>query len=196
MLAALERVTKCAEAAAMATETTVERQFITASHHKIPNMKLSKLMHDNFEQVGAPKFTEEEQAKAKAIQREIGVEEKGLAMEIQPFDGGYTVLCDTSEFSWNAPYAAPWIAMGMSDCSWHHWGVARCAVDTMGQKSMDTAAKVIALTAADIICDGKALQEAQAEFQERMAGKTYRSLLPDDLEPPIHMNEDVMNMYK
>ena len=196
MLAALERVTKCAEAAAMATETTVERQFITASHHKIPNMKLSKLMHDNFQRVGAPNFTDEEQDNAKAIQRAIGVEEKGLAAEILPFSGGYTVLCDTSEFSWNAPYAAPWIAMGMSDCGWHHWGVARCAVDTMGQKSMDTAAKVIALTAADIICDETALKEAQAEFKERMAEKKYRSLLPDDLEPPIHMNEDVMNKYK
>lgn len=196
MLAALDRVTKCAEAGAMATETTVERQLITATHHKIPNMKLSKLMHDNFQQVGAPRFTAEEQAMAKVIQKEIGVAEKGLATEILPFGGGYTVLCDTPEFSWNAPYASSWIAMGMADCGWHHWGVTRCAADTMGQKSMDTAAKVIALTAADIICDETALQEAQAEFKERMAGKRYESLLPGDLEPPIHLNEDIMSKYK
>ena len=36
MLAALERVTKCADAAAMATETTVDREMVTATHHKIP----------------------------------------------------------------------------------------------------------------------------------------------------------------
>ncbi len=195
MLSGLERVSKCAEAAAMATETTVERQIITATHHKIPNMKMSKVMHDNFQRVGAPQFTEDEQAKAKAIQRAIGVEEKGLPTGIKPFSGGYTVLCDTSEYSWNAPYAAPWIGMGMMECGWHHWGVTRCAVDTMGRKSMDTAAKVIALTAADLICDQEALKEAQAEFKERMGGKTYKSLLPDDLEPPIHLNEDIMKKY-
>jgi hypothetical protein len=61
---------------------------------------------------------------------------------------------------------------------------------------MDTAAKVIALTAADIICDDTALQEAQAEFKERMAGKKYESLLPGDLEPPVHLNEDIMSNYK
>jgi amidohydrolase len=195
MLAALERVTKCAEAAAMATETSVERELVTATHHKIPNQKLAKLMYDNFTSIGAPQFTEEEQKKAKIVQKEIGTAENGLAAEIQPFGGGYTVLCDTSEFSWNAPYASAWIAMGMTDCGWHHWGVARCAADTMGQKSMDKAANVIALTAADLICDEKALEEAQAEFRERMNGKTYQSLIPDGMDPPVGLNKDVMDKY-
>lgn len=195
MLAALDRVTKCAEAAAMATETTVEKQLITATHHKIPNQKLSKLMHDNFQRVGPPQFTEEEHKMAKAIQRAIGVEEVGLATEILPFGGGYTVLCDTSEFSWNAPYASAWVAMGMAECGWHHWGVVRCAADTTGRKSLDTAAKVIALTAADVLCNEEALREVKSEFEERMKGKSYRALLHDDMEPPVHLNEDVMKKY-
>lgn len=93
--------------------------------------------------VGVPNFTKEEQEIAKSIQRAIGSPETGLPTELMPFECGYTVLCDTSEFSWNAPYASPWIAMGMQDCGWHHWGVVRCAGDTTGQKSMDCAAQVI-----------------------------------------------------
>lgn len=196
MLEALERVTKCAEAGALATETEVEREIITITHHKIPNRTLAECFRDNMLKVGVPKFTEEEQETAKAIQRSIGKPETGLPTELMPFEGGYTVLCDTSEFSWNAPYASPWIAMGMQDCGWHHWGVVRCAGDTMGQKSMDCAAKVISLTAIDLICSPDILQKAHNEWVERMDGRVYKSLLSDDMVPPVHLNEDVMEKYK
>ena len=196
MLEVLERVGKCAEAAAMATETEVEKEIVTVTHHKIPNKVLAECFRDNMLQVGVPQFTEEENEKAKAIQRELGKPETGLPSELEPFEGGYTVLCDTSEYSWNAPYASPWIAMGMENCGWHHWGVARCAGDTMGRKSMDCAAKVISMTAADVICSPDTLEKAQAEWKERMAGRKYECLLPEDMEPPIHLNEDVMAKYR
>ncbi len=195
MLEALERVTKCAEAGAMATETSVEREIITVTHHKIPNKTLAECFRDNMMDIGVPKFTEEEHEKAKAIQRELGKPEVGLPTELEPFEGGYTVLCDTSEYSWNAPYASPWIAMGMVDCGWHHWGVTRCAGDTMGQKSMDCAANVIAMTAADLLCDPDIVEKAKAEWVERMDGRKYECLLDDDMEPPVHLNEDVMKKY-
>lgn len=196
MLEALRRVTKCAEAAAMATETEVEREIITVTHHKIPNKTLAECLRDNMLEVGVPKFTDEEQEKAKAIQRAVGQPETGLPTELMPFEGGYTVLCDTSEYSWNAPYASPWIAMGMQDCGWHHWGVARCAGDTMGQKSMDCAAKVISMTAMDILCRPEVLEKAQAEWKERMNGRVYECLLEKGMEPPVHLNEDVMAKYR
>lgn len=196
MMEALGRVTKCAEAAAMATETEVEREIITVTHHKIPNKTLAECFRDNMLEIGVPEFTDEEQEKAKAIQRAIGQPETGLPTELMPFEGGYTVLCDTSEYSWNAPYAAPWIAMGMQDCGWHHWGVVRCAGDTMGQKSMDCAAKVISMTAMDILCRPEVLEKAQVEWKERMNGRVYECLLEKDMEPPVHLNEDVMAKYR
>ena len=193
---ALERITKCAEAAAMATETEVERELVTATHHKIPNRVLAECMYSNMVQVGAPDFSSEEHKKAKAIQRELGQPETGMPTEIEPFEGGYTVLCDTPEYSWNAPYATAWIAMGMKDCGWHHWGVTRCAGDTMGQKSMNCAAKVISMTAADLLCSPEILAKAHAEWIERMEGKQYQSLLFDDMEPPVNLNKDTMYKYR
>lgn len=193
---ALERITKCAEGAAMSTETTVERELITFTNHKIPNKVLAEIMHENFQKVGPPKFTEEEQQQAKAIQKEIGMEETGLAEEIMPFEGGYTVVCDTSEFSWNAPYASAWIAMGMENCGWHNWGVVRCASGAMGRKSLDVASKVISLTAADLLTQPEALEAAQEEFKDRLGGRQYQCLLTDDMEPPVHLNKDVMDKYR
>ena len=39
MLRSLARVDKCAQAGALATETTVEKEVITITHHKIPNKR-------------------------------------------------------------------------------------------------------------------------------------------------------------
>ncbi|MBR0597133.1 amidohydrolase [Sinanaerobacter chloroacetimidivorans] len=193
---ALERITKCAKGAAMSTETEVERELIAATHHKIPNKVLAEVVHQNFLRVGPPAFTMEEQEAAKKIQQEMGIPQTGLATEILPFEGGYTVVCDTSEYSWNAPYAAPWIAMAPENTGWHHWGVARCAADTMGQKSMDTAAKVIALSAVELICEKDVLKRAKEEFDERLDGRSYTCLLPEDYKAPVGLNADIMSKYR
>lgn len=196
MLESLARVDKCAQAGALATETKVEEEVITITHHKIPNKVLAEKFYRNLQTIGVPQFTEEEQNKAKAIQKELGQPENGLPTKLDPFEGGFTVLCDTSEFSWCAPYASPWIAMGMTGCGWHHWGVVRCAGDTMGQKSLDCAAKAISLTVADILCDEEVLPAAQGEWKERMGDRKYECLLPEGQQPPVDLNKDVMDKYR
>ena len=145
-----------------------------------------RLSHSHYDHIGALPYVKKaypeavtlgaEHAKdvllrpgARKLMKELG---KNAREEYEPGSVSYThldvykrqVVCDTSEFSWNAPYASAWIAMGMQDCGWHHWGVARCAADTMGEKSMDTAAKVISLTAADLLCDPALLKRAQEEL--------------------------------
>jgi aminobenzoyl-glutamate utilization protein B len=174
---AVRRITNCAKGAALATETTVEIETITATNHKIPNETLARLMHDNLAEIGPPIFSEEEQAAAKEIQRERGAAPTGIPESIRPFDGGYSVVCDTSEYSWNAPYATAWIAMAPENIGWHNRGVTYCGGNSMGRKSMDTAAKVLAATAIDLFCDPSIIDVAKAEWAERLDGKTYECLI-------------------
>ena len=192
---ALRRVTNCAKGAALATETEVETELITMSHHKIPNKVLAEVVHNNFQQIGPPKFTEEEQQLVRKLQEQIGVAQTGLATSILPFSGGHTVVCDTSEYSWNAPYASLWVAMGPENAGWHHWGVALCAAGSMGRKSMDIAAKVISASAIDLLEEPGLIRRAQEELSERLNGETYKCLLPDNYTPPVHLNEDTMKKY-
>ena len=166
-------------------------RFVT----KIPNKTLARVVYDNLIEAGPPRFSEDEEKLAKQIQREMGAPETGLPKEIQPFKGGYTVLCDTSEYSWNAPYASPWIAMGPENIGWHNWGVTRCAGGTPGLKSLDKAAQVIALTGADLLTKPEILKEAREEWKQAMNGREYRCLLPEASRPPIHLNEDIMKRY-
>ena len=186
---ARERIENCAKGAALATGTEVEAEVISASHHKIPNEVLSKLMHDNLKELGLPTFTEEEQRLAANIQKEMGVAQTGISTTLRPFGGGSTVVTDTSEYSWNAPYATAWIAMAPENIGWHNWGVTFCAGNSMGQKGMDKAADLIAVTAIDLFCNPEILARAKEEWLERLNGETYSSLLPDDYTPPYNFYE-------
>lgn len=56
-------------------------------------------------------------------------------------------------------------------------------------KAMVTAAKLLGSTAVDLVENPDVLEQAQKEFQERMNGAIYHSLLPDDLKPPVTLNQ-------
>jgi aminobenzoyl-glutamate utilization protein B len=68
----MRRVDQCAEGAALATETQVEKEYITASHEMIPNKIVSKALHENLTEIGAVVFTDEERKFVELIQEEEG----------------------------------------------------------------------------------------------------------------------------
>lgn len=197
MVDVLKRLGKCAEGAAIATETSVASELITATHDKIPNKVLADVMHKNLEEIGPPRFTEEEQAFVKQMQRNMGVE-KPLALDetIVPFGGGASVLCDTSEFSWFTPYATVWITLAPQGIGWHNWVVASCCGSSIGKKTMSIGAKVIAATALDAIMNPDIVKAAQQELKERIAGRDFVKIIPDTVNPPLDINTATMAKYR
>lgn len=192
----IKRINKCAAAAAMATETEVEIEFITATHEKIPNSVLAGVVHKNLQVIGSPKFTEKEHEFAKKMQREAGVPDTGLDESILPFGGGGSVVCDTSEYSWYAPYATTWITMAPANIGWHNWMVVACAGSSIGKKALDVAAKVLAVSAVDLIKNPRIIEDAKKELKERLAGRIYRSIIPEKVKPPLDMNRPIMEKYR
>ncbi|MGI6256874.1 MAG: amidohydrolase [Anaerovoracaceae bacterium] len=191
----MDRVEACAQAGALGSGTTVEKELITAVHERMPNKTLSKVMYDNFVEIGVPPYTEEEHDAVKEMQKSAGMGETGIDTEIQPFNGGFISVTDASEYSWNAPYASSWIAAGPGGGWWHNWIVTVCMGGSIAQKAMNTGAKVIAATAFDMITNPETIEKAQEEFRERMGEDTYKSLIPMDIDPPVDLNKDVMESY-
>lgn len=196
MVEVIERINKCAEAAALATDTEVEIETVTACHDKLPNVVLSEIMHKNMEEIGTPKFSEEEQAFAKELQKKLEIEVTGLDESIMPFGGGGTALCDTSEFSWFAPYATIWVTAGPSGTGWHNWAVVACTGSEIGMKAVNCAAKIIAATAIDVLAEPEIIERAKKELEERKAERKYVKLLPDDAKPPININKEIMEKFR
>ena len=87
-------------------------------------------MQKNLEIVGAPDFTEDEQAFAKSLQGFLEIEEKGfssevdsLAAEPEPPSGGST---DVAEVSYLAPTVGFSVATAAQDVPWHSWATTAC----------------------------------------------------------------------
>lgn len=190
----IERIDRCAEAAALATGTTVEKEYITASHEMIANKTVSEVVYRNLVALGNVEFTEKEKEFIDSMQKNEG--QKPYFMEgIKPFQDSIMSVSDSSEYSWVAPYAILVMNIGPGP-GWHNWMVTACAGGSHGMKAMDKAAQVLAVSAVDIIEDDNILVAAKKEHEERLGGKIYKSLLPEGTPIPLNINKKTMEKYR
>ena len=194
MAETMKRLDKCADGAAIATETIVEKEYISATHEMIPNETASKVVYDNYIEIGAVNFTDEEKEFVADMQKNADVA-RYLAEGIEPFGGGYMGLTDSSEYSWNAPFAIAQVALGPG-LAWHNWMVTACAGNTHGEKAIDKAAKLLGISAIDFILDNELVVKAKREFHQKLQGKSYNSLLPVGTPIPLDINSGAMQKYR
>lgn len=192
----LARVDDCAKGAALAAGTSVEKEIISATHEKIPNQVISQVMYRNFQLVGAPKFDEEENRVAKALQSACGAEPTGMKMDLEPVEFRSMSVTDSSEYSWFAPMELALVEMAPAQAGWHNWVVARCAGSSMGKKAMLTAAKLLACTAAELILSPELMEQAKEEWKQRMDSRTYTPLFDEKTKPACEINRDAMKPYR
>ncbi len=182
-------VLKIIEGASKMTDTTYEVKFISGAHELLTNKTGGEIVYSNLLLVGPPSFNEEEQKFAKEIQKNIGIEEKGLETDIEPFSypqrglgGGST---DVAEVSWLTPTTTLEIACKPSGTPGHHWSTVACGGMSIGHKCLITAAKVMTGTGIDLLTRPELIKKMREEWMEKKKGKEYRSPLPSDLKPPV-----------
>jgi aminobenzoyl-glutamate utilization protein B len=57
----------------------------------------------------------------------------------------------------------------------------------LAHKGMVHVAKIMAGVATDVLVEPGLLEQAKADFAERLTRTPYKPLLPDDAKPPFHM---------
>ena len=186
-------ILKIAEAAAMATRTTHKVTLITGVHAVMFNRPLQEAMQWNLEYVGAPDFTDADQEFAKALQRSLDLDEKGLNIEIQPLadepmpvSGGST---DVAEVSHIAPTVGLSITTAAAGIPWHSWATSASHGTEGSVRGAMVAAKVLALTGVDVLTDPSLVQRAREFFTEATGGEPYVSPIPVDQAPPVPKRE-------
>jgi aminobenzoyl-glutamate utilization protein B len=180
-----KRILKCAQGAAIATETQYEEKILTGTHELIPNEKMARLLYRNLELIGPPLFDAEEQKFAEELQKAYQVPPLGLSSKIVPPTGGWKGVTDSSEPSWFAPYGVIRTACRPIGIPGHSWGANACHGMTIGFKGMITAAKALGLGAVELLTSPSVLEEAKEEFREKIQGRTYSSLIPPGQKPPL-----------
>ncbi|HEX5717006.1 MAG TPA: amidohydrolase [Thermoanaerobaculia bacterium] len=184
----LERVRKIVQGAALAAEVEGELKVQSGDYEMLPNMAGAKLLQANLDWLGPLQFTPEEQELAKTIQRETGVEQKGLDGEVKPLDehpgppdGGST---DVADVSWNVPVIHLTVTTGAAGAPWHAWPVVACAGMSIGHKGLTYAAKALAATTVDLFESQGQRDAVRKEFAEKTKGQTYKGYIPAG-PPPI-----------
>ncbi|MCG8605087.1 amidohydrolase [bacterium] len=179
------RILDIAKGAALATATTHKVTLITGVHRYLSNRPMQEAMQKNLEMVGAPSYTESEQAFARELQRFCEKEETGFKTAIEPLadkpkpvKGGST---DVAEVSWIVPTAGFRITTAAEDIPWHSWATTACHGTEAGRKGAVVAAKVIAATGMDLLLDDKLLKKAKEAFGRDTEGKTYVSPLDEEI---------------
>lgn len=206
-----ERVVNCARAAALATDTELEEiRVLTGIHQRHSNRGMAEAIQSNIRLIGMPEWTEEEQEFARALQKELGdgekddgeqdEEEKGFPEEVSSLKkpSGIQVgggSSDVGEVTLVAPTATLRFPGGVPGMTGHHWSAVSAYYGSAAWKGLNTGARVMAATAVDLLTDKKKLESIQEEFEEYSREHPYKSLLPEDAEPPLYLNKELMDKY-
>jgi aminobenzoyl-glutamate utilization protein B len=197
-----QRVINCAKGAALATGTELtEIKVMAAIHQSHENKALAELIDANIQEIGMPKWTEEEHEFAKALQKELGKEEKGMPVDVGKLNppksvftgGGSSDHGDVTLITPTTTIRFPGIVPGTTS---HHWSNVTCNYGSLAWKGLNAGAKAIAATAVDLLTKPKELQKIKDEFNEHSKEHPYKSFLPDDAKPPLDINEELMKKYR
>jgi aminobenzoyl-glutamate utilization protein B len=183
-----DRIIKCAQAGALASETNMEVEFIDSSYNTLPNDALAALVDKNMRLVGGVTYSREEQAFAETIRKTLLDRSRPLGSQENveaPSEGVGPASTDAGDVSWTVPMAALVTATFVPGVPAHSWQSAACAGMSIGRKGMVVAAKSLVLTAVDLYTDPKQVEAAKASFEKRRAGYEYRSRIPADHQPPL-----------
>ncbi len=197
-----ERVLNCAKAGALATGTELSKvRVLSAVHQRHANKAAAELFQKNIELVGMPEWTEEEQAYAKALQKELGREESGMPTEVGKlrdrkgfFVGGGS--SDVGDVTLVAPTATIRFSGQVPGAIGHHWSSVSCNYGSTAWKGLNAGAKAMALSAVDLMTKPKELQKLRDEFEAYSAEHPYKPFLPEDAQPPLDLNHELMEKWR
>lgn len=196
------RVVNCAKGAALATETELaEVRVLAAAHQSHHNKALAELMMKNIELVGMPAWSEEDHQFARALQKELGKEEKGMPTKVgtlgKPavvFTGGAS--SDHGDVTLVAPTATIAFPGIVSGALGHHWSTVASGFGPGAWKGVNAGAKAMSATAIDLLTRPDTRQAIRQEFEEYSKTHPYKSFLPADAQPPLDFYEKLMQQYR
>ena len=177
-----------AEGAALATQTTAKALVYTGLYDLLPNTPLAARMQAHLERIGVSAYSEEEQAFAREIQQNFGVEPRGMTAKTERLIDenilqGFST--DVGDVSWNVPTMGcgmPTMPIGVNV---HTWAATACHGMSIGLKGAMQAARALAWTGIDIMTDAELRQAARADFERRVSGQPYVSPLPPEMKQPL-----------
>jgi aminobenzoyl-glutamate utilization protein B len=193
---------RIARGAALMTDTEVSWRILGAAWPRHFNKPVAEVCYENIKAVGLPQWSEADQTLARALQRELKVEETGLTTELpqlegppaEPRGGGSD---DIGDVSWNVPTVTLRYPANIPGLPGHHWSNAVAMATPIAHRGSTAGAKVLAMTALDYLLRPELVDQARAYFRD-VQGKEgpYRPLIGPEDRPATHLNRATMERFR
>jgi aminobenzoyl-glutamate utilization protein B len=195
---------KMAEGASLMTNTTWSSTVLGSAWPGHFNKPIAEASYANAEWVGLPEWSEDDIKLAKAVQKELGVPEEGLATEMDELSGQADPERNTGggsddigDISWQVPTITLRYPANIPNLPGHNWVNGIAMATPIAHKGVVAGAKVQAMTLMDLLTNPALLEEAWDYFNNvQTADMKYTPLLRSEDEPAIHLNADIMNEYR
>ena len=196
---------RIAEGAAMMTDTKLDTvQILGSAWSGHFNKAIAEATYNNIKKVGHPRWDENDQALAKALQKELGSRETGLNAEPGELGGPVDLSRsmgggsdDIGDISWNVPTVTLRYPSNIPGLPGHNWSSGIAMATPIAHKGAVAGAKVQAMTLLDILLTPKIVADAWDYFNNTQTKETkYKSFLGPNDGPPIWLNEEIMARYR
>ena len=195
---------RIAEAAAMATDTTVTKRTLGYAAPNFGNKPLAEALYANIQAVGLPTWSAADQGFAKAMQQANGVKLEPLPTKLQPLStpdsrgqsmGGGSD--DIGDIMWTVPTVTVRYPSNIPNAIGHNRQSAIAMATPIAHKGVIVGAKAVAMTVLDLLTTPKIIADAKA-YQQDVQFKTdkYDPLLTPEDKPAIHLNADIMGKMR
>ena len=195
---------RMARAAAMMTDTDVSWRILGTAWPKHMSRPLSELMYENVKAVGMPAWSNDDQALAKGIQKELGSRVVGLSGKVgdlrgpipeeQRRGGGSD---DIGDISWNVPTVSLRFPSNIPGLPGHNWANAIAMATPIAHKGATAGAKVQAMTMLDILLRPEVVTEAWDYFRNvQTKTRKYTPFITEKDLPPTFLNKTILDKYR
>ncbi|HWC95639.1 MAG TPA: amidohydrolase [Candidatus Sulfopaludibacter sp.] len=184
-----QRVLKCAQAGALATETRVEIEQGTNYANTLPNDALNDVVGRAMRKAGGYQYTPAERAFAEQIQKSFAAPPNGVpgpdTVQTDASEGSGMASSDVGDVSWVVPTLSFTAATYTPGTAAHSWQAAAQAGTSIGRKGMEVAARTLALSIMDLVENPTAIDAVKTSFEKRRAGRTWTTHIAPGAAPPL-----------
>jgi aminobenzoyl-glutamate utilization protein B len=194
-----------AEGAALMTNTKVTSRILGTAYPRHMNKTVAETMYANIQTVGLPTWSEQDQALAKGLQKELGnATQPGLAVKLgelgkpvalEDNNGGGSD--DIGDISWNMPTITLSYPANIPGLPGHNWSSGIASATPIAHKGVVAGAKAQAMTVLDLLTKPELVKQAWAYFNDvQTKDVKYIPFITKDTPAPTHLNEAILGKYR